>query len=122
MSLCSLYCEIIGQGNIEDGSAAEFNFHCDPEAAYMVLHELSCPIIAFSWEAVLKHHYSWVRIVFDTKSNANIVKVCDTISNSQIHVPSMHRQFRSESGLEYLMAYHTKRQNETFCPLPVQRP
>lgn len=48
-----------GQGNIEDGSAAEFNFHFDPEAAYMVLHELSCPIITFSWEAVLQNQYPW---------------------------------------------------------------
>lgn len=49
-----------GQGNIEDGSAAEFNFHFDPEAAYMVLHELNCPITTFSWEAVLQNQYSWV--------------------------------------------------------------
>lgn len=48
-----------GQGNIEDGSAAEFNFHFDPEAAYMVLHELSCPITTFSWEAVLQNQYPW---------------------------------------------------------------
>ncbi|XP_061162563.1 nucleoside hydrolase-like [Saccostrea echinata] len=50
---------IEGQGNIEDGTAAEFNFHCDPEAAYMILHELSCPLTTFSWEAVLKNTYSW---------------------------------------------------------------
>nr|XP_022335561.1 inosine-uridine preferring nucleoside hydrolase-like isoform X3 [Crassostrea virginica]XP_022335562.1 inosine-uridine preferring nucleoside hydrolase-like isoform X3 [Crassostrea virginica]XP_022335563.1 inosine-uridine preferring nucleoside hydrolase-like isoform X3 [Crassostrea virginica] len=63
-----------GQGNIEDGSAAEFNFHCDPEAAYMVLHELSCPIIAFSWEAVLKHHYSWdwLRKILEIKTTKAI--------------------------------------------------
>lgn len=64
-SISQQYLFFKGQGNIEDGSAAEFNFHFDPEAAYMVLHELSCPITTFSWEAVLQNQYPWVCKVKD---------------------------------------------------------
>ncbi|GLV39241.1 uncharacterized protein CBL_06291 [Carabus blaptoides fortunei] len=37
-----------GVGNVT--SAAEFNFHIDPEAAYIVLHYSKCPITILPWE------------------------------------------------------------------------
>ncbi|CAG9864606.1 unnamed protein product, partial [Phyllotreta striolata] len=40
-----------GVGNVS--CAAEFNFHYDPEAAYIVLENLKCPIYIFPWEACL---------------------------------------------------------------------
>uniref|UniRef100_A0A914VPP9 Inosine/uridine-preferring nucleoside hydrolase domain-containing protein n=1 Tax=Plectus sambesii TaxID=2011161 RepID=A0A914VPP9_9BILA len=39
-----------GCGNVPDRSTAEFNFHCDPEAAHIVLDEMKCPMICVPWE------------------------------------------------------------------------
>lgn len=61
---------------MEDGSAAEFNFHFDPEAAYMVLHELSCPITTFSWEAVLQNQYPWVCKIKKIRPNVIDSRYC----------------------------------------------
>jgi len=40
-----------GVGNIT--VSAEFNFHCDPEAAYIVLENTKCPTYIASWELCL---------------------------------------------------------------------
>ncbi|XP_057373441.1 nucleoside hydrolase-like [Daphnia carinata] len=40
-----------GIGNIT--VSAEFNFHCDPEAAYIVLQNTKCPTYIASWELCL---------------------------------------------------------------------
>lgn len=37
-----------GEGNVV--SAAEFNFHCDPEAAFVVLDMIKCPAYVIPWE------------------------------------------------------------------------
>jgi inosine-uridine nucleoside N-ribohydrolase len=36
-------------------AAAEFNFYCDPEAAYVTVHNMKCPITVFPWEAAYKY-------------------------------------------------------------------
>ncbi|XP_061188405.1 nucleoside hydrolase-like [Saccostrea echinata] len=48
-----------GKGNRSSSIASEFNFGTDPEAAYMVLHEMKCPITIVSWELCLKDVYPW---------------------------------------------------------------
>ncbi|XP_072383356.1 pyrimidine-specific ribonucleoside hydrolase RihA-like [Diabrotica undecimpunctata] len=40
-----------GVGNVS--RAAEFNFHVDPEAAYIALENLKCPIYVLPWETCL---------------------------------------------------------------------
>uniref|UniRef100_T1JI57 Inosine/uridine-preferring nucleoside hydrolase domain-containing protein n=1 Tax=Strigamia maritima TaxID=126957 RepID=T1JI57_STRMM len=46
-----------GRGNVT--VSAEANFYYDPEAAYIVLNEIQCPITIAPWEMCLKHHMSW---------------------------------------------------------------
>jgi len=48
-----------GVGNIT--IAAEFNFHCDPEAAFIVLKNTVVPTVIVAWELCYKHcEISWV--------------------------------------------------------------
>lgn len=47
-----------GVGNIT--TSAEFNFHCDPEAAYVLLKNTRCPTYIASWELSLKTEIDWV--------------------------------------------------------------
>lgn len=49
---------LAGKGNVVP--SAEFNFYFDPEAAYVVLNELCCPITIVPWETCLAHPLSWV--------------------------------------------------------------
>jgi len=42
-------------GNVPTSYTAEYNFYKDPEAAHIVLSELSCPITAVPWEIYLAH-------------------------------------------------------------------
>ena len=42
-----------GRGNVVISS--EFNFQFDPESAFIILNELSCPTVLVCWELVLKH-------------------------------------------------------------------
>ncbi|ELT98557.1 hypothetical protein CAPTEDRAFT_226345 [Capitella teleta] len=46
-----------GKGNIT--SCAEFNFHTDPEAADVVLREMTCEVTVVGWELCLKAAFSW---------------------------------------------------------------
>ena len=39
--------------------SGEFNFGADPEAAYIVLNELCCPLSIISWEFCLDHSMDW---------------------------------------------------------------
>lgn len=39
--------------------SAEFNFHFDVEAAYIVLNKLTCPVSLVTWEFCLNHALSW---------------------------------------------------------------
>jgi len=65
---CCCFCVVVvvvvivvyplGKGNITN--SAEFNFHSDPEAAAVVLEELSCPLYLVCWELCLKHILTWV--------------------------------------------------------------
>ena len=41
-----------GRGNVE--VCSEFNFHVDPESAFIVLDELSCPTVLVCWELCTK--------------------------------------------------------------------
>lgn len=50
--------------------SAEFNFYYDPEAAYIVLNQLTSPITMVTWETCEKHALSWVsRVIFVTCRN-----------------------------------------------------
>ena len=40
---------------------AEFNFYCDPEAAYVCMGEFQCPVTILPYEVCLKSHFSQVR-------------------------------------------------------------
>lgn len=51
-----------GKGNRSASIASEFNFGIDPEAAYMVLHEMACPIVLVSWELCLQYLYPWEKV------------------------------------------------------------
>lgn len=52
-----------GIGNIT--VSAEFNFHCDPEAAYVVLQNIKCPTYIASWELCLhRAKLDWVPLFF----------------------------------------------------------
>ena len=54
-------CQIlpsIGQGNTSP--AAEFNFRVDPEAAYVTLNEVTCPITIVPWETCISDGFTWV--------------------------------------------------------------
>jgi purine nucleosidase len=44
---------VYGIGNLDVTSTAESNFGTDPEAAYIVLKKLKCPITVVTWEAAL---------------------------------------------------------------------
>ncbi|KAK3590504.1 hypothetical protein CHS0354_037551 [Potamilus streckersoni] len=44
-------------GNIT--TSAEFNFHYDSEAAYIVLNKLCCPITIVTWELCKDHSLEW---------------------------------------------------------------
>ncbi|XP_067662691.1 nucleoside hydrolase-like isoform X3 [Haliotis asinina] len=46
-----------GEGNIT--VAGEFNFYSDPEAAYIVLNSLGCPITLTCWELCDQYSLSW---------------------------------------------------------------
>ncbi|XP_023026570.1 nucleoside hydrolase [Leptinotarsa decemlineata] len=46
-----------GVGNIS--CAAEYNFYVDPEAAYIVLECMKCPIFILPWETCLQPRISW---------------------------------------------------------------
>lgn len=45
-------------------SSAEFNFHSDPESAYIVLHYAKCPITILPWEPCMDSTITFVRIFF----------------------------------------------------------
>ncbi|XP_053381426.1 inosine-uridine preferring nucleoside hydrolase-like [Mercenaria mercenaria] len=47
----------LGKGNISVGG--EFNFYFDPEAAYVVLNQLKCPITIMPWETCMQHTISF---------------------------------------------------------------
>jgi len=45
-------------GNVPTSFTAEYNFYKDPEAAHIVLSELTCPITIVPWEIYLTHSCS----------------------------------------------------------------
>ncbi|XP_063237952.1 uncharacterized protein LOC134539685 isoform X1 [Bacillus rossius redtenbacheri] len=57
---CTNVKEIIIMGGNVEGignvtAAAEFNFHCDPEAAYITVHNMKCPVTILPWETAFNH-------------------------------------------------------------------
>ncbi|PSN30983.1 hypothetical protein C0J52_26845 [Blattella germanica] len=61
--LTRVVAENPGVGNIT--AAAEFNFYCDPEAAFITIHNMKCPITIFPWEAA----YKYGRLTYDWRKN-----------------------------------------------------
>uniref|UniRef100_A0A8C5LTM7 Inosine/uridine-preferring nucleoside hydrolase domain-containing protein n=1 Tax=Leptobrachium leishanense TaxID=445787 RepID=A0A8C5LTM7_9ANUR len=45
------------RGNVT--ACGEFNFTCDPEAAYIVLNAYGCPTYIATWEFTFKNYLSW---------------------------------------------------------------
>ncbi|XP_062569200.1 nucleoside hydrolase-like isoform X1 [Saccostrea cucullata] len=52
-----------GKGNRSTSIASEFNFGSDPEAAYIVLHEMKCPITIVPLELCLSQVFPWEKMV-----------------------------------------------------------
>lgn len=50
---------VTGFGNIEVSS--EFNFHCDPEAANVLLNEFTCPLLCVPWEPCFTGRILWAQ-------------------------------------------------------------
>eukprot|EP00062_Callorhinchus_milii_P006896 gi/632948261/ref/XP_007889493.1/ PREDICTED: inosine-uridine preferring nucleoside hydrolase-like [Callorhinchus milii] len=46
-----------GRGNVS--VCGEFNFRTDPEAAYIVLNQFTCPTYISTWEYCIRHPLSW---------------------------------------------------------------
>ena len=61
-----------GVGNVK--VAAEFNFHTDPEAAYIVLRLAQCPLYVLPWEVCLrsKLEMTWRRDVMGHITSSSI--------------------------------------------------
>lgn len=59
-SVLQCHWRISGKGNRSASIASEFNFGTDPESAYIVLHEVTCPIVIVSWELCVDYLYPWV--------------------------------------------------------------
>ena len=53
-------CIVSGDGNTESTITGEFNFSHDPEAAHMVLQNMTCPVKVLSWEPCLRNGFQWV--------------------------------------------------------------
>ena len=54
--------ELMGGNTSSEGNvttAAEFNFHADPEAAFVVIHRSLCPIIILPWETCIETRIDW---------------------------------------------------------------
>ena len=62
--------------------SAEFNFHFDVEAAYIVLNKLTCPISLVTWEFCLNHALPWEfydsYIGQETKKSVFVKKITNT--------------------------------------------
>lgn len=56
---CFLLFFFLARGNIT--VCGEFNFVTDPEAAYVVLNEYTCPMYIAAWEFAFRSSLPWVR-------------------------------------------------------------
>ena len=73
---------IEGYGNVTE--AAEFNFHADPEAAYIVLRLTRCPTMIAPWELSYKYNkvdFGWRTEVLGklTTPAAQLINACEEV-------------------------------------------
>lgn len=60
--------DLTARGNIRRFSTAEYNFYRDPEAAMIVLEEITAPIKLVPWEMFMKYRASSVSIIIQGKA------------------------------------------------------
>ncbi|EDO42061.1 predicted protein [Nematostella vectensis] len=95
---------VIMGGNCEakgnDGKpCAEFNFHSDPEAAFVTLNEFECPLSLVTWEICLKHYFEWEFFEKLTSQASNKSKFLKSISKLSA---DFYKQRKDGFGYHYV--------------------
>ncbi len=86
-------------GNIEGvgntSIAAEFNFHADPEAAFVVLDAARCPVVVVSWELCFKY----IHIPMVSSTSAMFHPQLTTIADpTQLHLQEWRLEVLGKTG------------------------
>ncbi|PAV83629.1 hypothetical protein WR25_21660 [Diploscapter pachys] len=85
----------LGMGNVMQSLTAEWNFHCDPEAASLVLQSMRCPVRILPWEASFFRN-QYPSINYETHLHHNT-----SISNFLHNITGATRKFYSSHGFQY---------------------
>ncbi|TRY89304.1 hypothetical protein DNTS_003473 [Danionella cerebrum] len=86
-----------GKGNLVP--AAEFNFRMDPESAYVVLEEYSCPTHIATWEFTCRNKLSWE--FFDEVTNQDTA-VAEFVKKITSKCWAYSREFNSSKSKDVL--------------------
>lgn len=81
-----------GKGNRSASIASEFNFGTDPESAYIVLHEVTCPIVIVSWELCVDYLYPWEMVHKCINTNTPKANFLQFITKASIEVQKSSEQ------------------------------
>ncbi|PAV90177.1 hypothetical protein WR25_17229 [Diploscapter pachys] len=85
----------LGMGNVMQPLTAEWNFHCDPEAASLVLQSMRCPVRILPWEA------SFFRNQYPSINYETHLHHDTSISNFLHSITGAIRKFYSSHGFQY---------------------